>query len=216
MIQEELHDTLKSLASKRPVFHSEADFQHELALELVSRAYQVRLEVPKDISVNKETVKAEIDLLVSKDNIKTAIELKYIKKACTIEHHDELFELKGTWSTNLSRFDCLSDTRRIEALIEAGHAEAGYSIFLSNASDAWKKDNSRTNNMAKFFSIHEGCIIPSNTALDWFPCEPSKGSVSVKRRFPYTPIILLKERLVCWHDYSRFESVNETFRYLVL
>lgn len=216
MTKEELNETLKSLASRRPVFHSEADFQHELALELVSQRYQVRLEVPKDITVNKETVKAEIDLLISREGIWTAIELKYVKKPSTITHDGETFELKGTWGTNLSRFDCLADSRRVEAIINAGHASVGYSVFLTNVPDAWKIDSGRLNNMAKTFSIHEGRVIKASVPLDWHPNQPSIGSVSAKRLSPHAPIVLHKERTLQWEDFSFFASSNQVFRYLLL
>jgi len=69
MEENELHKALKYLSNRRPVFHSEADFQHELALELERFSYQVRLEVPKQIQLNGSNVKAEIDLLIQKDSV---------------------------------------------------------------------------------------------------------------------------------------------------
>jgi len=77
----------------------------------------------------------------------------------------------------LSRFDCLADSERIEAIVTAGHATMGYSVFLTNAADAWENDTSRTHNMAKSFSIHDGRVISANMPMDWHPKQPSVKSV---------------------------------------
>jgi len=216
MTKDELNNVMRSLSLRRPVFHSEADFQHELAIELVKNGYQVRLEVPREITINGTLVRAEIDLLIHDGKIWIAIELKYVKTESTIEHCGEVFQLKETWLSNLSRFDCFADCQRIEAFVDACYANVGYSVFLTNKADAWEKDISNKNNLARSFSIHEGRIILSNTPLNWYPNDPTEGSVSSKRLPPYSPITLIRERTIEWFDYSYFESVHQKFKYLIL
>lgn len=216
MTKDELNKVIKSLSLRRPVFHSEADFQHELAIELANNNYQVRLEVPREITINGTLVRAEIDLLIHKENFMTAIELKYVKTKSTIEHCGEVFQLKETWLSNLSRFDCFADCQRIEAFVDASYANVGYSIFLTNKADAWEKDISNKNNLAKFFTIHHDRNIDANVPIDWYPNQPTKKSVSARRLSPYSPIILKRQRTIEWNEYSIFESVHQKFKYLIL
>ena len=206
---------MAAVARRRPVFHSEADCQHELALEIHQAGHQVRLEVPRDVQVNGATVRAEIDLLV-KETTWTAIELKYVRQAATIKHGGESFDLAGTWGTNLSRFDCLADLRRVEAIVKAGHARQGYAVFLTNATSAWRDDVSATANMARDFSIHEGRRLPRGRPLDWDPPTPPVASVSRKRLSPFAPILLDRAQDCNWRDYSKLHHPAGVFRYLLL
>jgi hypothetical protein len=216
MIEQEIHSVLKTLALRRPVFHSEADFQHELALELSNLDYQLRLEVPKSVIINRTQVKVEIDIIATKNGLRTALELKYVKSATKIRFDDEIFDLKNTWGTNLSRFDCLSDARRIDSIILAGHANNGFAIFLTNTSEAWEYDTSTGSNLAKNFSIHEGRRLEQGLDYIWYPEKPSQGSVSSKRLPPYSPIRFQRDRIIAWHDYSDLDGASQTFKYCLL
>ena len=55
MTSHQIHKFMAAVARRRPVFHSEADCQHELALEIHQAGHQVRLEVPRDVQVNGAT-----------------------------------------------------------------------------------------------------------------------------------------------------------------
>jgi hypothetical protein len=69
----DLNQVLESLAEKRPVFHSEADFQHALAWEIhnVKSDASIRLELP----VRADDGAVHLDLLVVCDHQRFAIEL---------------------------------------------------------------------------------------------------------------------------------------------
>ena len=71
----EVRELLSRLARVRPVFHSEADFQHAFAWEVhrLDPLMQVRLEVQLQ-------TKKYLDLLLWRSDINrfTAIELKYL------------------------------------------------------------------------------------------------------------------------------------------
>lgn len=211
-----LHPILQKLSHRRPVFHSEADFQHELAIEIKSAGWDVRLEVPRPIAVNQVDVTAEIDLLIRKDRDWTAIELKYIKESTHVIHGDEQFHLAGSWGTNLSRFDCWADYRRIESIVAAGHAQQGHAIFLTNVATAWNTDVGSTRNLASMFSLHEGRTVPAGASLNWTPATPTAGSVSAKRLPPYAPVLVSRPQACRWTDYSKIGQPGGTFRYLML
>ena len=215
----ELRHHLHHVSQRRPVFHSEADFQHELALELALAGYRVRLEVPRSLVLSGTPVRAELDLLVQKsdgESAWTVIELKYVKAATIITHRGEVYDLAGTWSTNLSRFDALADLRRVEGIVGAGLAAQGHTVFLTNAADAWNVDVSTGGNMAGQFSLHAGRELPAGVPLDWVPANPAVGSVTKKRLAPYAPITLARAQTCSWTPYSAFSVTAGEFKYLLL
>ena len=216
MNTEKINTSLTNLSDRRPVFHSEADFQHELALELSRSGHAVRLEVPRVVQINGHSVDVEVDMLVRTDDTWTAIELKYVKQKATIEYAGETFDSAQTWATNLPRFDCLADLRRVECLVAAGHATRGFSVFLTNASDAWSKDVSASEIKSRNFSLHEGRLLAAGEALDWHGNEPTRASVTAKRLPPHTPIALGRDYQFGWRDYSQLAHPRGRFRYLLL
>ena len=209
---------MRALAARRPVFHSEADFQHELAMEFSRAGFDLRLEVPFSVNLNGHQVAVELDLLLidRQTKQKAAVEIKYVKSAASIVHNGENFDLKHTWGTNLSRFDCLADFQRVGRLKAAGAVDFGFSIFLSNASEAWDRDAGNDRIMARQFSIHDGRPLAAGAVFDWEPAQPGRGSVSVKRLPPYTPISVPCVATCTWVDYSYFQQKNGRFRYLLL
>ena len=209
---------MSRVAAVRPVFHSEADFQHELAMELRRSGYGVRLEVPHSIAVNGAQVGAELDILViePKTQRRTAIELKYVTARKTVVHAGETFNLCQNWGTNLSRFDCWADFQRVGGLVAAGGAHCGFAIFLTNAEDAWLVDAGPTGIMAQQFSIHDNRNVATGAVMDWVPNAPPVGSVLKKRLPPYSPITVQTHTVCTWTDYSVLPEPNGRFRYLLL
>lgn len=215
----ELRQNIYRVSQRRPVFHSEADFQHELALELAQTGYRVRLEVPRSLVLNGTPVRAELDLLVQKydgEPAWTVIELKYVKVATVITHQGEVYDLAGTWGTNLSRFDALADLRRVEGIVGAGLAAQGHAVFLTNAADAWNVDVSARGIMAEQFSLHAGRGLPAGVPMDWEPANPAVSSVTRKRLAPYAPITLARAQTCTWTPYSAFPVTAGEFKYLLL
>lgn len=216
-----LHKTLKALSVRRPIFHSEADFQHELALELNQAGWACRLEVPIEISLKGERVKAEIDLVArsEKEGLSTAIELKYVSSKLLTSFNGEEFNLAQNWGVNLSRFDCLADWQRVASIVDSGYAQEGFAVFMTNYEDAWTRDLAKGKNppMAMEMSIHEGRKFRKGDALDWYPQTPTVGSVSKRRLPPYAPIICPASISCAWTDYCQIGAgKNGQFRYLLL
>jgi hypothetical protein len=213
-----LDKILTRVAARRPVFHSEADFQHALALELSRHHHAVRQEVPIQVKIKGQSVGVELDLLATdpESGVTSAIELKYISAPHDVTNGGEPFSLSANWGTNLSRFDALADLERVSAVIMAGKATQGFTILLTNASTAWSRDVMTTSIMARAFSIHEGRQFVAGETLDWFPPIPTVGSVSKKRLFPYAPVQIPKGQICRWRDYSKMKGANGVFRYLML
>ena len=218
MKPEQLQQTLSALAVRRPLFHSEADFQHELAMDLARNHYAVRLEVPIQLALKNQPVGIQLDLLAinQESGQKTAIELKYITVALDHQNNGERFRLSGNWGTNLSLFDTLADLERVASVVKAGKADQGFSVLITNAETAWSRDVTHTSIMAREFSIHEGRQLEAGSRLDWSPTTPGVGSVSKKRLAPYAPVEIPRSQTCGWADYSQHKGAGCTFRYLLL
>lgn len=79
----DIHSLLAGLARKRPVFHSEADFQFALAWEIRKRrGFDVRLEFPPF-----PNERMRLDIWVPE--LGTAIELKYLTRKLAVRVGDE-------------------------------------------------------------------------------------------------------------------------------
>ena len=213
MNRKDIIHALNALSEVRPVFYSEADFQHSLANILASNGFNCRLEKPYSIMVNGEEIRVELDILVVENGQnETAIELKYVKKRYAGIHSDEHFDLAESWSANLSRFDCFADLQRVSALVNAGKAASGFCIFLTNKENAWRDDVTASGNLGSQFSIHEGRVLLAGEILNWFG-NPHEGNVGTKRLPPYCPIQINQNIELKWVDYS---NSGTCFRYLLL
>lgn len=189
-----LQQTLSSLAARRPVFHSEADFQHELALEIrtLYPTVSVRLEVPRRPI-------GEIDLILRQGATQMLIELKFKTRGSRFTWQEEEFWLHTQAATPLGRYDALKDIARIE---QSGLP--GLAIFLTNEPSYWSGTPSRGNGSE--FSLHESRKL-SGCTLKWADVRP--GSVGALR---LEPISLKGTYTFNWANYSTV--AGHDFRYL--
>jgi hypothetical protein len=207
----DLDQLMESLAKKRPVFHSEADFQHALAWEIhnVTPGASIRLELP----VRADDVRTvHLDLLVACDHQRFAIELKYKTALLNTCRDSEQFLLRGQSAQDCGRYDFLSDVVRLERYLASAEQPAtGFALLLSNDRLYWEE--TRPNNIAANFSIHDTREIACKVSMDWTRSGYTKG-----REKP----ILCQSRYSCsWRDYSTIKENGSTarngrFRYLLL
>lgn len=115
---------IDQLAIRRPIFHSEADFQHELAIELRNMipASEMRLEHP--IRIDRIGT-LNIDIIVRCHNCWYAIELKYLSRGLEIDYFGETFILKQQGAQDIRRFDVLKDVWCLETAIAQGIRRRG-------------------------------------------------------------------------------------------
>ncbi len=120
-----IHGFLATLAAERPIFHSEADFQHAFAW-LLHREYPelaVRLEVP--LRVGEKTI--HVDLLAA--GVQTiAVELKYKTRAVGVDVAGEEFRVSSHAAQDLGRYDFIKDIERLELLAKARRCVVGYAV----------------------------------------------------------------------------------------
>ena len=203
----DIHSLMQALSQSRPIFHSEADFQHALAWQIGKRLgdHSVRLEYPftADGSDNRE-----LDIWLPKEKI--AIELKYFTMKFELDSEVEPFALKQHAAADLARKGFLQDVERLEGIVNTGEhsATAGLAILLTNAPTLWDESYTskrRIPNDAKYH-LYEGKTIKGT--LPWLHNGQLNEDV--------VPVRLSGSYTTCWKDYSCFPSQKNggIFRYL--
>lgn len=216
MTTAKLNAIVQSMASNRPFFYSEADFQHSLALALKDNGYEVFLEYP----VNGE----HIDLIARKNGKYYPIELKYRTKTFNcFGLCSTMCILKDQNARDLGRYDLWKDVKRIEDL-KKGYQEIGegYAIILTNDPEYWTAPSSPRSirTIDRDFKLHNGMKvkdvfwhnIPQNAGND----PDFKAGSTIYRGFS-----LNKKYIVPgWIDYSTFidpvDNRTQFFKFLTI
>lgn len=196
---------LIDLAERRPIFHSEADFQHELAwlLREQFRCLAIRLECPSPFSDNMA-----IDVLIRDGDVECAFELKYLCEYLETKVDGEMFTLKKQGAQAVRRYDVLKDISRMEQFVDERDRAHAFVIVLTNDPLYWTGPQ-REGTIDAAFSLREGRR--ASGALDW-----SEQTGSGTKRHRDAPIHLLGSYYMRWVDYSRFDKRFGTFRLLTL
>ena len=128
----ELRDLLAGLARKRPLFHSEADFQHAFAWEVHLRYpdAKVRLEQQTHAGV-------QLDSRFEIAGHRTGVELSYMVRRLTAVLDGERFDLHSEAGKDLRRHDVVRDLRRLEQLVAARDLDTGFAVVLTNDARYW-------------------------------------------------------------------------------
>lgn len=198
---------LSELAKERPVFHSEADFQHALAWkirELHSDA-KVRLErkvAGREIGLAKPIY---LDLWVELHGEIAAIELKYQTVAIEHDHLGERFSLGGKGAEDNLGYDFIKDVRRLEGFVHSRPNAVGHAILLSNQ-PVWKHEPTGREYSKDAFRIHDGRVIEGT--LMWRKVDKAGQRASA--------LELRDAYLSSWEDYSDLGGKLGRFRYLWL
>jgi len=202
-----IKQTLKELSQKRPIFHSEADFQHALAWEIHQKFNKIDIRLEKRFMVN-ELGEIYVDILLKIDDAAIAIETKYTTKKLEIKLNGEEFVLKNHSALDVRRYDFLLDMYRLEKLKSAGKVVIGYAVFLTNDPGYWKEPK-RKNTNDENFRIHQGRKIKANETLQWAP-NTSKGTKKGRERL----LRFEKEYSFEWELYSK--DTHYEFKYLLV
>ena len=200
---------LQGLARKRPVFHSEADFQHALAWHIHEAMpdSDVRLEF-KPFPCEK------LYLDICLPDVGVAIELKYKTRKAELPHDNEVFSLRDQAAQDCGRYDFIQDVGRLERVVvdSAAPAKVGIAVFLTNDPLYWEcprflKSRGKMPNDCNF-RIHEGRKLCGE--LVWHP--PYAGWKPNNRE---EPISLTGVYDLTWSDYTSFgDGRSDFFRYL--
>ncbi len=199
-----LHLLLAELGRRRPVFHSEADFQHALAwvAQEMEPDARIRLEVP----LYGLQGRGALDITIRDGRGTTALELKYCKARLSADHEGEKFELPGTVARDLFRHDVCKDIWRLEHAIGSGQADRGFCVVLTNDRGIWS--DSGFQGIDQQFKIHDGRHVAGS--LSW---SDRAGGTAKGRE---NPICLAGSYALEWRDYSEVPVKNGRFRVLVV
>ncbi|CAL9426168.1 hypothetical protein SUDANB176_01958 [Streptomyces sp. enrichment culture] len=191
------------LRRHRPVFHSEADFQHSFARILWDLAPEIhsRLEVPQRLPDRTEY----LDLLCIGPQGRTAIEFKYFTRrwAGTVGSPAEDYALKAHGATDLARLHFVRDVARLERFCR-GTDQNGLAVMLTNEASLWTPpDPGRRRTRDHDFRIHHGREL-SGTLL-WAEGAYEQNTCSLRGTYPLD-----------WVRYSEQDGPGGEFRYLAV
>ena len=203
MTSDDMRQVMASIARRRPIFHSEADFQQALAWELQIGypAAGIRLEV--ELHAGRS-----LDVLLRLPDQLVAIELKYLVKRQEVTVDGEEFRLKNQSAHDIRRYDTVKDITRIEELVEAGAVDTGFVIVASNDSAYWSQSRERStpvNDAA--FRLDDGRELAGELA--W--CATTGAGTMESRE---KPLVLTGAYSLAWDDFARVG--DDLFRYLLI
>lgn len=215
MTTELLNSIVNSMASERPFFYSEADFQHSLAIALKAKGYDVFLEYP--ITIYKKTY--HIDIIVRNGAGELyPIELKYKTAALTCPGLTGNHKLSIHSAQDINRFLFWKDVKRLEdlKLYSEGKLSKGFVIMLTNDGDYWSQPKSQ-NPIDQRFRIHSSAAV-QNVLWTGEKCNNNDyhaGTVTYKH-FTLGALYIVPQ----WIDYSSvIDSVTRKqsmFKYLTI
>ncbi|MEM2111510.1 MAG: hypothetical protein QXX08_06495 [Candidatus Bathyarchaeia archaeon] len=203
----EIGRVLSALAKQRPVFHSEADFQHAFAWEIHQGlpAALIRLELP--VQVKQQFF--YIDIWVAYQDTVLAIELKYKTRGLSVHVGSERYRLKDQSAHDIGRYDFVKDIQRLEQVATAYQSVIGYAILLTNDSAYWTTPANQ-NTVDASFMLHNGRVLEG--VLSW-GSNASEGTMKNREQ----PLELQGKYHLQWSDYSRPSSERYgEFRSLVV
>ena len=188
----EIRKFLASLAKQRPIFHSEADFQHAFAWEIhhwLPNA-SIRLELP--ILIGNQAL--HLDVWIASKGAVFAIELKYKTRALEVQLGRERFRLKNQSAQDIGRYDFIKDVQRLEQIVATRENAVGYAVLLTNDSAYWARSQRQT--VDADFRLHQGRVLEGD--LQW-----SDGASEGTKRGREDPLTLRGRYTINWQEYSK-------------
>jgi hypothetical protein len=195
---------MSRLSQRRPIFHSEADFQHEVAIELraMDPDLELRLEYPFGLGS-----RASLDILLRKDRKLAGLELKYLCRSADVTITGEQFQLRHQAAHDIRRHDVCKDVVRMEEFCVRFSATAGV-LILTNDPAYWAPRR-RADTFDAEFNLADLRVLSGT--LSW---APGTGTGTAKGR--ETPLVLSGSYSLAWRDYADVGAVGGRLRYLYI
>jgi hypothetical protein len=149
---------LAALAEQRPVFHSEADFQHALAWEVHRQLPHAFVRLERPVKLSTEGKPLHVDIWVERKGEILAIELKYKTKKLRTSERGEEFDLHDHSAEDTGRYDFIKDVWRVESIVANYASATGYAILLTNDPLYWTRSYN-TGMGDEEFRIHQGRVL---------------------------------------------------------
>ena len=197
---------LESLKRRRPVFHSEPDFQHELGIELRSLGVQnIRMEYPLRVVFHRPDLRLKQGEVRGKQvdmwGDGFAIELKHMHgKFSAVVSEERFMSPRGTNVDDGELRSVWEDVKRIEDLVRHPESPIAYGlvVLLTNRADFWTHP---TNSLT--YGGNE------------VRCFPDKGGETVELHSSYAPKWEEWSNLREWPD-TKVEMGGVLFRYAIV
>lgn len=203
----DMAELLTRLAAQRPVFHSEADFQHAFAWEAhrMDPALVIRLETHPEPNVR-------LDLLLSRPDLQrhTAVELKYLTAHWEGDIAGEHFALSNHGAQDVRAYDVVKDISRLERFVAGRPGWNGLFVAVTNDPSFWRPVTHGRQTNADAFRIYEGVTLQG---LRSWGVRTGPGTMKGRE----AAIELTGQYRLAWRDYTRVDaSPRGTFRALAL
>ena len=204
-------NAIAELANENKVFHSEADFQFQLAWMIKYREnnFEIRIEKPYLIDIKN----IYIDIIIFDNNNNAyAIELKYATSQVKFNLGKETFSLKQQGATNQKRYDYYHDIQRLENLKNKNLIKNGYTILLTNNLGYLNEPKG----VDKEFNFSNSHII--NPGSYFFLEKAKQGTIKGRMK----KIIINKTYNCKWNDYltlslpTQKQEKNLQFKYIMI
>jgi hypothetical protein len=203
----DIHAAMAHLAAPRPLFHSEADFQHALAWRLQQQHPQISIRL--EYRYPHLPKYGYVDIWIADGEHRVAIELKYKTRGLQAVVNDEAFDLKDQSAQDLGRYDTLKDLQRLEQIVASAPYTSGFLLLLTNDRSYWN-ESSKTDSADAAFRLHEQRTIAGE--LTWGA--GASASTIHKRE---AALLLSGSYLLNWRDYSRVsDGTYGRFRYVLV
>ncbi len=215
----DIHKLMQGLASQRPLFHSEADFQHALAWHIreahSESAPRLEYPVPPETTADDGRNKSPIYLDIWLPGYQTAIELKYRTRKPdpnqdSLDYQGEIFRLKSQGAQDIARYDFLRDIHRLERIARHQNtpAKVGYAVFLTNEKLYWEPPGN-VGTIDADLRIHQSQKLKGTVA--W-----AEGASDGTKKGREKPIPLKGPYQLDWRHYSDVEGTYGKFWYLAV
>jgi hypothetical protein len=198
---------MATLAAQRPVFHSEADFQHAFAWEIHRQIPSAIIRLERPITTADSSL--HLDFFVETTDQAIAVELKYKTRKLQVEVGGERYRIASHGAQVLGRYDFMKDVCRLESIGNHLPGVEGWAIFLTNDSAYWKQ-HAEKEMVDERFRIFEGRNLCGSLAWgDHASLGTKKGrekTLEISGSYP-----------LAWKNYSTpTNAAGGQFRYLAI
>ena len=153
---------LAELAALRPLYHSEADFQHALAWHLHETFPEAKVRLEYRPAVPKPP---HLDIWLEVRDVRLAVEVKYRTRALVCDWNGESFNLLKHGAQDQARYDFLKDVMRLEMARAQMPHTSGAALMVTNDSALWKP-STHPNAADSSFRLADGTQI-GGSSLEW-------------------------------------------------
>lgn len=199
----DVEELMVSLAQRRPIFHSEADFQHEFAWEACKTIPDLRARLEQPFPGR---ISGAVDIIFRQGGAEHAIELKYMTRLHESEWEGERFRLKNQGAQDIRCYDVCKDIGRMEEFCTMPRRSASV-VVLTNDPYFWK-GKIAAGTCAEAFDISGRRELSGE--LRW--AEHTGGTMKGRE----APIVLSTSYRPDWKEYSDVGGTNGRFRYFLV